>query len=561
MGLSFKDFDLDSKDETFYNFDESFIFLGSKDKFFYLWNEEMQQLETFEQKELLNKSKLQAVFGYNNLCVKFPKYNKSGAVIGYEVDDVAEHIRTSCLKKGLFDEKKILGAGVYINPKNKEKLIINSYDLWSNDENFNNKRIQDRFIFEKTKDLGILKNQESADYNDIHKTLELIESFKFKRGTQDAVLMFGWLLHQFILGALGWRTHASLTGPRGSGKSTLMKLLKLLSYYNSLECDGDSSEAGIRQACGKNAISIYIDEGEADGNKLAKILQLLRGASSGSVVYRGTSDQKSMSFELKVAGLVGGIVPPKLNGADQSRFLRLNIEPKDIKDIKNSEVMEYLIDEEKGINLGLKLFKFTIENYNEIIKVSKIVKQIISLKADSRFADTYGVIISCSYVALKNLEDEYLNKSHIEDFVNLFNFDNELEQNAFKDEEECLDLILTSTLNLSNNEKSNVIDLMRNIIKSKGIDKETYFFNDKELQKVGIRFDSNNFILNIEYSNHNLLKMLKETRFGSGDLKHVLLRLKDTDVNENAVQINGIQKSKGKVVRIKLDRKKYSFND
>lgn len=561
MSLSFKDFDLEEKENKFNFFDENFIFLGIKGENFYLWNEDLQQLNSFTFKEATNKSMLESVFGFSNLCNKFPKMNKSGSIFDYNVNDVAEYMRSKCKEKGLFDEKKIMGSGVFINPKNKKSLIINSFDIWSTDNSFDNKRIQSNTIFEKSKDLGITKNQKVADYNDIYKTLELLESFKFKRGQQDAVLLLGWLLHCYILGALNWRTHCSLTGPKGSGKSTLMSLLTELLKFNSINCDGDSSEAGIRQACGKNALAVLIDEGEADSNKICRILQLLRGASSGSTVYRGTSDQKSLSFDLKVAGLVGGIVPPKLNGADSSRFLRLNIEPKEIEDLRNSEVMNYLFDSEKLNELGLKLFKYTIDNFNEIMEIVKKVKSIISVKADSRFSDTYGTIISCSYFALKSLEDGFNTEEHINNFINLFNFDNELQQNDFKDEEECLDLIMTSTINLSNNEKSSIIDLVKNMFKTKGLNKESYDLSNKELQKNGVRFDTNEFTLNIEYSNHNLLKVLKETRFGNGDLKFVLLRLKDSELNNNAVQINGIQKSKGKVVKIRLDRNKYLFND
>jgi putative DNA primase/helicase len=99
-----------------------------------------------------------------------------------------------------------------------------------------------------------------------------------------------------ICGALAWRPHIWITGAAGTGKSWVMdNIMRPILGRVGLFVQGDTTEAGIRQALGYDARPVLFDEAEGESERaqarMQNVLALMRQSSSenGSVIVKGTT--------------------------------------------------------------------------------------------------------------------------------------------------------------------------------------------------------------------------------------------------------------------------------
>ena len=224
----------------------------------------------------------------------------------------------ACTAFGAFNADAVRGLGVWPAEGDADVLVVNSGSIFRTD-GAPQQRLDGVYVYPASGDLGVSPTTVPATPAEVAHLLAALETWRWARPT-DATVMLGWLCYAYLAGAVPWRVHLNLTGSRGTGKSLLQRLLARLLGRAALLVDGDSTEAGIRQRVGQAALALLIDEGEADGAKLARLLQFLRSASSGATVLRGTQDQLGAKFTLRVAAMVAGICTPWLAAADESRF-------------------------------------------------------------------------------------------------------------------------------------------------------------------------------------------------------------------------------------------------
>ena len=128
------------------------------------------------------------------------------------------------------------------------------------------------------------------------------------KSPMNGTLFAGWLVAAVICGALDWRPHIWITGPRGCGKTWIInELLGPLLGPVGMFCQSVSTEAGIRQELKLDAKPVIFDEAEAknirsQGN-MDRILELARSASSINVasVKKGTADGEGQTYAIKSA--------------------------------------------------------------------------------------------------------------------------------------------------------------------------------------------------------------------------------------------------------------------
>jgi hypothetical protein len=138
-------------------------------------------------------------------------------------------------------------------------------------------------------------------------------------------LLMGMIANGILAAALPWRPHMLLRGPFGAGKSALMRMI-------AAACGGglptsDTSEAALRQGYDGRAVLIPVDEAEANGTHIARILDLMRGASGrlGAVTSRGGSEGEARTFRVNGCFLLAAITPVVLAPADASRITLLQL--------------------------------------------------------------------------------------------------------------------------------------------------------------------------------------------------------------------------------------------
>lgn len=567
----------DNNEETINELKYGYKALGIRGEDNYIFSNIRQSLIVLASKDF-NKLKMVNIFGRNYLDENYSIIDNKGNFKGHDLLTLQDNIIMDCIRLGNYSIENVKGYGIFQDPLNKGELIINTEKIWGTSKDFDNSRIRGRNIFNNERDLKINKNQTQATKKDVDTIIDILGTWKFKRGLQDINLQLGWILCAPFAGVLKWRTHESLTGMRGTGKSTLNKFIKNLLGNLSVEFDGASTEPGIRQAMGLSSGAILLDESEADGSKLANILAMLRSASSGIMRAMGTSDQKGQIFELRMAGLLSGIVPPKLNGADSSRFLRIELDTRDTKETGEvKKTHPYLLKESLQEELGKRITMTMIKNYklfNRIVEDTRLL--LLKDGSDSRYADTYGAIIASSFlltnlvVDVSKLEESDKNKvtgnvlqeyseEMLKNYIKSFNFENEKTQNAFSDEEELLKQILITEISNDELKKENVLQFVlgyhENILERASI--------KNLLGRYGIRTEkeNNEVYIYIDCDDNKLKSLLRYTRFANGDLKAVLCRISDADIVKKEMSIGNIRRNRTSLIKIRLDNEKFGSNE
>lgn len=109
-------------------------------------------------------------------------------------------------------------------------------------------------------------------------------------------LLAGWMALAPICGALAWRPHIWVTGAAGTGKSWVMdNIMRPMLGRVGLFVQGDTTEAGIRQALGFDARPVLFDEAEGESERaqvrMQNVMALMRQSSSetGSVIVKGST--------------------------------------------------------------------------------------------------------------------------------------------------------------------------------------------------------------------------------------------------------------------------------
>lgn len=157
---------------------------------------------------------------------------------------------------------------------------------------------------------------------------DLLDRWNWERPEIDTRLMAGWVCASFYAGALEWRPHGWLTGPRAAGKSTLFRALGMILHE---PCGairtGDTTAAGVRNALGHACLPVLFDDAEAGETpeRVKSLVELLRAASTGSLMLRGTADHGSASFTVRFTGLMNSILRPALKSQDLSRLMLVSL--------------------------------------------------------------------------------------------------------------------------------------------------------------------------------------------------------------------------------------------
>ncbi|WP_086644246.1 ATP-binding protein [Acetobacter sp. DsW_063] len=150
---------------------------------------------------------------------------------------------------------------------------------------------------------------------------QIDELFNF-RIPGSGIIVMGMLACAYYGAAIPWRPAGFLTGPAGSGKSSL---LKVLSEAIPLKfATNDASKAGIEQTVDGRAIPMIIDEASdrIDQRMARALLDLVLSATSGDGTQgaRGGSDGVARKISVSGSIIMASIRPPDMEAQHFGRF-------------------------------------------------------------------------------------------------------------------------------------------------------------------------------------------------------------------------------------------------
>jgi len=371
---------------------------------------------------------------------------------------------------------------------------------------------------------------------DLKEIATIINRFSIS-SKQEKYLFIGWIIMSLVGGALDWRPHIWLTGEAGSGKTSAIDFIRKIMDTATIVETGSSSEAGIRQRLKVSTLPVLIDELEVMDERTSKNLKaiksLIRQASSGTRVSRGTANHAGIDFVIKSMFCVGSISPQIAESADMTRFTLINFD-KDLQGspeewIKTENMMNEILTPEY-IN-GLKYF--VASNIKNIIDILKKAFRVFSeLGYTARLSQQYSVLTIGAFICSIN-SFEFIEADYKKFLVDKFDFRDQAESGKTTEAEHCFSLILQKIVDYKGesglNEKSSIFELLK-MYKQ---ETDNTANPDKSLMKNIVKaVKSYGFLLDHTFCDNDILfvynasyvkEILKFTTF-AGDIKEILRR-------------------------------------
>lgn len=334
-----------------------------------------------------------------------------------------------------------------------------------------------RYIYTKKASLEKPVSAAEADLSGIDELTDLLSSWNW-RDAFGYILFLGWIAAGFIGGALPWRPHIWLVGDGSCGKSKLNELVKGLMGKNFIY-NTDYTEASIRLQIADQHLPVLMDECESrseDSPKMRALMNLARSTATGGIASRGSSDQKSIQYEIKSSFYFSSIYHPPLRSEELQRICVLPLSPL-TKQRPSNFLSEYDLGKigqviRARILFGFDRFKPVFDAYSQ---------KILELTNGSRNCDVYGTLLACAKIVMSDAEE--LDQGDFELVEEIFKSGKMIAGNASKGENQAamIQHLMGSEINKW---KGGDITTVGNLI-YQAIDRA---------QSVGTRDDANNIL-------------------------------------------------------------------
>lgn len=471
----------------------------------------------------LNKSNLYTLAPSDYWQTSYPKKN------GFDMDAAINHIIFQSNRMGYFNLNKIRGRGAWID---KGRIVIHcGTHLLVDNKKFELGDIDTEYWYELQHALN-LTTANPLTSDESHKLLETINRLSWVREI-DCFLLGGWIALTPICGVLNWRPHIWITGGAGSGKSWVNReILQKFTKDISISVQGNTSEAGLREFIGNDAINVLFDEAEGENEhaqiQIQKVLQLMRSASSsdGGVIAKGTGSG-AKTYQIKSCFAFCSIVPQAIHNSDLRRITILELK-------KGKLNNENFIELEKSFRQFandeyVKRFQSRIINLiPNILKTIEVFTNAITEKLSNRaMGDQLGALLGgCWHLSNDSV-------ATVDDVMNLINdcdFSEEQGLNSVTDEEKCLQYILSIQIKVDTDHSGQHVRTIGELLEIQDAcvygDSATISSRVAEtvLKRNGIKLQDDNVHINIE--SNALITHLRNTAW-TKNYGQILSRLKD----------------------------------
>lgn len=231
-------------------------------------------------------------------------------------------------RAGIFDRDSIRGLGAWWDDGRcvvhlGNRVIMDGQEFGVDD-------VPSRYIYEQARTARI-GTCGPATNSDAHRFVKICESLRWESSVYGR-LCAGWVFLAPICGALDWRPHIWITGEPGSGKTTIVHdVIKRALARNIVMFLGDTTEAGVRQTLGCDALPVLFDEFESERKKSASrvedVMSLITQASSETegVLAKGGAGGKATTFRIRSMFCFSSVAVSIKQAAARSRITVLSV--------------------------------------------------------------------------------------------------------------------------------------------------------------------------------------------------------------------------------------------
>ena len=359
-------------------------------------------------------------------------------------------------KAPVFDFTRVRGAGAWLEGK---EVVVNTgeYLLIDGERKDLHERVG-RYVYEKQTFVpyrcdDALATEESAKLIDV---LTMIDW----RTKAAPMAIAGWLALAPWGGALRWRPHVWIVGPRGTGKSWILeRIIYPLSVRDyGIKGGGTSTPAGVRQALANSSRCFMGDEMESDNARQAEqieqILTLFRGSSSGEEsggsTLHGSQDGEGKLWVMQSMACFASIGASMRHGADMDRFTIAELQPPKRGHIEERKESFRLLEEATQIITQEYAQAFHARIYQHIDELMKavpvMIEQAVKILGSMRDGDQVGSLMAGAWMVS---HDRAPTAAEAMEFLRSLDIERLKEDTEEKsDEELCLDEILSLGLEI-----------------------------------------------------------------------------------------------------------------
>ena len=379
-----------------------FSILGYDGPTYYLFQHEKRQIMSITKSDLSDIGLIELADLY------WWEMNFNNGKGGIDRKAVAQWLFRKANDRGIYDPSRIRGRGAW-RDKDRNVYHHGSY-LTVNGVKTEITKIKSGYVYPMAFSL--------PDPADVAMTDEeggsLVDVASMVRWSMpgSAALMSGWVMLASICGALGWRPHIWLTGPAGSGKSTVQSKFcaALLGGGIGQYYSGDSTEPGIRQDLKADALPVLIDEAESNNEKdkqrLENVIGLIRKTSTESQMRtaKGTVSGISQHFQIRSMFCLASINVNLPTKADVDRLTMLVINapvPGEVDRWPELEVALNAIEQDETISQRLLARAL---NLMPVILESITVFRRAAAKhfGDQRYGDQFGTLLAGAWCLMNS---------------------------------------------------------------------------------------------------------------------------------------------------------------
>lgn len=272
--------------------------------------------------------------GKNNLLQLAPLNYWEGINMGagkgkLKNEIIANQLMFECTQRGHFSEKNIRGRGAWIDQDGTvvihtgDKLVVNGQNRDLTDHH-------SRFIYESSEPLGF----NTIDPLPAEQACKLVDVLRLLNWDREvnAYLLAGWCVIAPVCGVLNWRPHVWLTGAAGTGKSWVFtNIVRRLLGETALAVQGETTEPGLRQMLGHDALPVVFDEAEGEDRRsqerMQSVLALMRAASAddGGIMAKGTAGGSARTYRIRSCFAFASIAYQVAQQSDRTRVTVLGL--------------------------------------------------------------------------------------------------------------------------------------------------------------------------------------------------------------------------------------------
>ncbi len=516
-----------------------FKILGYNHGNYYIFQHKRGQIDSYSISNLTDKGLL-SLAPMNWWESNFPAGNNKGVNVTAAVDYILRTAETL----GIYDTNKIRGRGAWID---KKRVIFHHGNFLTVDgERTPLSPFPSYYVYEMGKEFPQLPEKELSDAEGAH-IFNMASDFRWNN-PGSGLLLAGWLALAPVCGALNWRPHIWLQGGPASGKSTIMnQFINPLMNGMAVYFQGGTTEPGIRQALGSDALPVLFDESESstakDSLRIQTILSLIRQSSSETEAktVKGSSGGNAIFYHIRSMFCLSSIQTALTEQADKERVTILTLKPK----LQNGEegavfwqkILKPLIALTEDETLPGRLIRRSLNQLPNILANIRVFTNAASeYFGAQREGDQYGTLLAGAWSLLSN---NVVSKQDALNFIKQYEWDEYRENSDSNDSETAFNTLMSTFIKVPGYQDVPVGDLILTVCGKKV---QGLHIKEEEskniLSNYGMRVDENNDL--IVCNNHiQLNNLMKHTPFAA-DLKSVLLRYKGAQKTERKYRFSGI---------------------